>query len=720
MQLPVHLRDEQFVVFNTTENQTIEQLQQDAKETRLTAFFKANTLFPAARQLLYIDMPSKFIWNAETNEWLPRKKGRAFGRISFVPPNAGEKFYARLILSVVKNLQSFDDLQFFEGVHYPTIREACFARGLLDNDDQWKQTLDDAKGMQIGPKLRMMFVMIVRECTPTQPMDLWHRYKSFICDDLRWQLQKRGFANASEHVVHDFGLHLIEQALQRLGSKTMKDVGLSRPLMDWCDIMENTFFRQHLSYNPKEQLNLLLPTLASLNVEQRDAFNKILDAALACQNSLFFLHGGAGSGKTFVYTALCRAMRSRGLIALCVASSGIASILLPGGSTAHSFFKIPIDLDDRSMCAIGKTTALATFLKSVRLLIWDECSMQHRHAFEAVDRTLQDVRERQTVFGGIPAVLGGDFLQILPVVKRGTRSDVVHATLIASNLWHAIAPNVLKLRTNMRLTHDDENHAFASWQTLLAHGCLNDKEERVEIPPQLLLRENTVAALLDHTYPDIALPQPDEYFKQRCILSSRNRECHELNNIMLEKFPGDALDLWAIDTALDRETQLPCDDVYTQEVLHALKPAGYPVAHLRLKKGCPVILLRNLDPHEGLCNGSRGIVTQITLRVLEIRLLEGETVVIPRIKLISTDLEMPFNLHRIQFPVSLSFAMTIHKAQGQSFDTVGIDLRNEVFSHGQLYVALSRGRNVASIKCLLDSRQTHRRTKNVVFREVII
>jgi len=143
----------------------------------------------------------------------------------------------------------------------------------------------------------------------------------------------------------------------------------------------------------------------------------------------------AGSGKTFLYQTLCYAFRSQNLNVLCVASSGIASLLLPGGCTAHSSFKIPLDLHNDSTCPIKRNTQLASILKSAHLLIWDECSLQHCFAFEAVNRTLQDIRENDLLFGGLSTILGGDFLQILPVVKRGGRSDVIQASLFTSSLW---------------------------------------------------------------------------------------------------------------------------------------------------------------------------------------------------------------------------------------------------------------------------------------------
>ena len=95
-----------------------------------------------------------------------------------------------------------------------------------------------------------------------------------------------------------------------------------------------------------------------------------------------------------------------------MASSGIAALLLPGGTTAHFRFHIPLDLHDYSVCAVGKNTQLADLLRQTSLIIWDEVSMQHKHCFEALHRMLTDVRGDESMFGGIPTVFGGDFAQI--------------------------------------------------------------------------------------------------------------------------------------------------------------------------------------------------------------------------------------------------------------------------------------------------------------------
>ena len=141
----------------------------------------------------------------------------------------------------------------------------------------------------------------------------------------------------------------------------------------------------------------------------------------------FFVNGPGGTGKTFLYRVLCHAARGEAWIVLCVASSGIAALLLIGGRTAHYMFKIPVEgLDEASICKIPKESNRASLLRAARLIIWDEMTMQHRNAPEALDRTLRDIRNDNRPFGGLTVVFGGDFQQILPVVPKGSREDIVN------------------------------------------------------------------------------------------------------------------------------------------------------------------------------------------------------------------------------------------------------------------------------------------------------
>lgn len=345
--------------------------------------------------------------------------------------------------------------------------------------------------------------------------------------------------------------------------------------------------------------------------------------------------------------------------------------------------------------------------------------MQNRFAFEAVDRSLQDIRDDSSLFGGITTVLGGDFLQTLPIVSDNSESATLDAALLSSSLWESILPHFLKLETNMRVGNDPKEQQFAQWLRQLARGELNDADDNVVIPPPFLCSQNNILSLIQFTYPDIAQPHGSSYFCERCILAPWNREAREINNFVLDMFPGDVFDLWAIDEAFDPNSPGLADNSYSPEYLQAAAPSGFPPAHLRLKIGCPVIVLRNLHLEEGICNGTQGIVCRISTRVVDILLQDGKRSLIPRVKLISADGQLPFHLHRHQFPLALSFAITINKSQGQSFSTVGIDLRVPAFSHGQVYVAFLRGKSYRTIKCVLNN-DTAPRTKNIIFRHAIL
>jgi len=171
------------------------------------------------------------------------------------------------------------------------------------------------------------------------------------------------------------------------------------------------------------------------------------------EGKLFFVYGIGGTGKTFVWTTLLSRLRRQGKIVLAVASSGIASLLLSSGKTAHSRFKIPINLHDESTCNITQQMKVAELVRKVDLIIWDEAPLMHRRTFEVVDRTLRDLMQLDDaqaigkIFDGKTVVLGGDFRQILLVVPKAGREDIVSASLPRSHLWQHVT--IFRLHINM-------------------------------------------------------------------------------------------------------------------------------------------------------------------------------------------------------------------------------------------------------------------------------
>lgn len=429
-----------------------------------------------------------------------------------------------------------------------------------------------------------------------------------------------------------------------------------------------------------------------------------------------------------MYNTICHALRAEGRIVLCVASSGIAALLLEGGRTAHSTFKIPVDsLAEDSRCDIPKESSLAALLRVASLIIWDEITMVHRHAAEALDRTLRDIRDDDRPFGGVEVVFGGDYQQTLPVVLHGTREDIVSATLQHSYLWSNV--KVLQLHVNMRLLRNGPDETvFAQWLLDVGHGKLNTDDDLLQLPPSMVL--TTAADLIHSVYGDITderdAADQRRYFFERAILAPRNSEVDSINDDVLARLPGAETIFTSADIAIPSD-HADIRDLPT-ECLRAINPAGFPPAELHIKPGCPIILLRNLASSRGLCNGTRMMVTRISSRVIEAQLIggehDGELTFIPRITLNESethgDSTIAFTLRRRQFPVRLAFSMTINRAQGQSLQFVGLDLRTEVFSHGQLYVALSRARSARNVHALLPLSSDSFKTRNVVYKEVLI
>ena len=226
---------------------------------------------------------------------------------------------------------------------------------------------------------------------------------------------------------------------------------------------------------------------------------------------------------------------------------------------------------------------------------------------------------------------------------------------------------------------------------------------------------------LDHIFSSGSESTIREYFSQCVILAAKNVDVDVINNAVLQMIPGDAKIYFSADNSFNDVGEV--NNAIPNEYLNTITVPGMPLHRTILKVNCPIILLHNLNPYEGLCNGTRMIVTAMAERVIEAQILTGTHVgkkaFIPRISLdTSMSTGLGFILRRRQLPIRLGFSMSINKAQGQSLDRVGIYLNNPVFAHGQLYVVLSRCTDYHNLRILLPPN-SNRQTTNIVYKEVL-
>ncbi|XP_027157966.1 ATP-dependent DNA helicase PIF1-like [Coffea eugenioides] len=461
-----------------------------------------------------------------------------------------------------------------------------------------------------------------------------------------------------------------------------------------------------------------------LNCEQKHAYDLILAACFSGQGKAFFVDGPGGTGKTFLYRSLLAALRSQGYIAIAIATSGIAASILPGGRTAHSRFKIPLDFSKNKACQLSKQSSVAKLLFECKLIVWDEASMAKRETIEAFDDLLRDIMDSGFPFGGKVVVFGGDFRQTLPVIERATKQVLVEASFPNSILWSKL--HRLRLKQNMRAMLDP---AFCQFLLRIGEGKERvDANGEITLPPDIVIpyynKEESLNRLLESVFPDLQLYSKDPYTMiNRCILAPKNSSVDELNELLINRFPGNLQVYISSDRTVEQRHQGDYEDF-----LNSQNPKGLPPHKLLLKENCPIMLLRNLNPNEGLCNGTRLICRELSSNIISAEIVFGtharKRVFIPKIPLQTSDNErngIPFI--RTQFPVRLCFALTINKSQGQTLDYVGLYLREPVFSHGQLYVALSRARTAADLKVLLvpgtfDEKKIDCKTRNIVFNEI--
>ncbi|KAJ9567035.1 hypothetical protein OSB04_003001 [Centaurea solstitialis] len=274
------------------------------------------------------------------------------------------------------------------------------------------------------------------------------------------------------------------------------------------------------------------------------------------------------------------------------------------------------------MCNIKKQSGTAQLLQAAKIIIWDEASITKRQAVEAFDRIMQDITGVRPPFGGKIVIMRGNFRQVLPV----TRHDFL--LRVGTGDEESLDGNLIRIPDDMAIPYTNKN----------------DSKD----------------AMIDAIFFSLQTNGTDSsYIISRAILTTKNEH-------LIERFCGEEKVYYSFD-----ETEDDKNSLYPVEFLNSLNVGGLPPHYLRLKIGCPIMLLRNIDPSNGLCNGTRLICRGFQRNIIDAEIAVGQhagkRVFLPRIPLCPSEYDMfSFKLKKKQFSIRLCFAVTINKAQGQT------------------------------------------------------
>ena len=366
LHLAVHLENGQRVYFNAS---NVAQRAAAPPSTTLTGFFDICQNDQFACTLLYSEIPRFFTWNTSTKRFQRRKQGNivagypdvratsALGRIYTVHPKNDECFFLRLLLVNVRGPTSFKSLRTVNGVLFPTYRAACQQLNLLENDNHWDLTISEAIISASPHQTRSLFTVIISTCFPSNPKLLWNKYKDDLSQDILHQMCINSANNdleINEEIINKT-LVLIEDMCYLMCGSLLVKLGMPSPNREINDVFNRELNRER-DYDRDELYQLVQTNVPILNTQQKKVYDTLMNAIGSGNGGTFFLDAPGGTGKTFLISLVLATLRQRSDIAIAVASSGIAATLLEGGRTAHSAFKLPLNLQTtkKPTCNIAK------------------------------------------------------------------------------------------------------------------------------------------------------------------------------------------------------------------------------------------------------------------------------------------------------------------------------------------------------------------------------
>lgn len=650
-------------------------------------------------------------------------------RMNTIYITAGEVWYLRLIL-LNRAVTSYEDAKTVRGQAYSTYQEAAKAAGYATDENEAYLCFMSSVAESTPSQLRGLFILLTREGYPTVRIYRDDECRTAMMAD--FIQQEDSSALATNKLLEDLAERLQENF------RVLSDYGLPEPRN-----LATELSKERMRYDPAEQ-RAWIEQQPLPSQDQGSVVEAVFGALERQERLLLFVQGKGGTGKTWLMKRLIAEVRSRRGLALVCAATGLAATLYAGGTTAHSLFRIPVEEDaaekqeDETLnCKLHEGSQRLELLRAAHLIVWDEFPNNHRHSFEAVYRAMRG-------FKGQVLVACGDFRQIPPVVPGGDKWQVIDASMRSSHLWRLF--RVMELTVSHRHARDPEYSAFVQHIGEGAVGeRLTDPDAEIGAVPNAKVvplgflqsfNRQTLQAAIQFVYPDLLNVSA---LSDRAVLAPTNELVDEWNatiqNMSCEQqasAEGASREAGKIYCLHSADVLTECDDerghirrMLTTEFLNSLNRPGVPPHQLQLAVGDICIVVRNLNKKDGLTNNRRVLVLAIQPFAVRVQTVgcNPKVFTLPRIRFKFRLPQGSFEVMRTQFPLRLAYCMTYNKAQGQELRAVLVDLRIPAFTHGHLYVALSRVRqreNIAAFISDEDAADTSIPvTLNIVYPELL-
>jgi len=381
-----------------------------------------------------------------------------------------------------------------------------------------------------------------------------------------------------------------------------------------------------------------------------------------------FITGRAGTGKSVLLRHFREYTTKKVVV---VAPTGVAALNVRG-QTIHSLFRIAPQLHRKGRLA--PNSRACSLLKRIDTLVIDEISMVRADLLDAVDERLREAFRNDLPFGGVQVILFGDVYQLPPVVEEGLMPyfETVHEGYFFFNalVWRQTEFKLYELTQVFR----QKDPLFRDILNAVRDGTITD--EQIE---QLNGRYN------------VSIPG-----EGTVTLATTNALVTEINQRRLDQLSGKVHQYQAAITGEMKRSVFPTEE------------------NLQLKKGAQIVLLKN-DKDGRWVNGTVGKIDKLSEEKIDVRVsgivytLERETweETVYTYDLDTQKVEMKVVSSFTQYPIRLAWALTIHKSQGQTYESVMLDLTTATFAPGQLYVALSRCTSLEGLYLKMPVKRGH-------------